>query len=343
MTTLDKRPFRTTRTLANLRQGRNDWYQVKASTGASAPAELWIYDEIGFFGITAQDLIKDLADAGPGDLDVRIHCPGGDVFEGLAIYNALAQRDGTVRVTVDSLAASAASFIAQAASPGQLIVAKNASIMIHDAFGFGLGNSKDLRELADLLDQQSDNIAGIYADRSGRPVAEWRAAMRAESWYVGQLAVDAGLADRVQDGKSAPQADWDLSVFPRYPGPGISNAGADESAWDGSRAWANGAASDDPAAFYAGICAGKKAGDPATQGAHALPHHYHPGDAPNRAGVSAALGRIGSTQGLTNEAAARSHLEAHQSAMSSPASGSDNHSGVLGPEDLAALQEVLGL
>src|SRR5258707_12045920 len=218
---MDKKPFRTTGPLATLRQGRNDWYQIRASSN-TATAELCIYDDRGFFGVTAQDLIKDLAAAGPGDLDVHIHCPGGDVFEALAIYNALAQRDGTVRVTVDSLAASAASFIAQAASPGQLIVAKNASIMIHDAFGFGLGNSKDLRELADLLDQQSDNIAGIYADRSGRPVAEWRAAMRAESWYVGQLAVDAGLADRVQDGKSAPQADWDLSVFPRYPGPGIS-------------------------------------------------------------------------------------------------------------------------
>jgi len=334
---LDKRPFRTTRTLANLRQGRNDWYQVKASAGASAPAELRIYDEIGFFGVTAQDLIKDLAAVGPGDLDVHIHCPGGDVFEALAIYNALAQRAGTVRVVVDSLAASAASFIAQAASPGQLIVAKNASIMVHDAFGLGIGNSKDLRELADLLDQQSDNIAGIYADRSGKPVAQWREAMRAETWYVGQLAVDAALADRVQDGKDSPKATWDLSVFPRYPGPGVSNAGVDESAWDAAKAWANGAASDDPAAFYNGICAGKKAGDPATQGAHALPHHYHPGDPPNRHGVSAALGRIDSTDGLTNKAAAQAHLDAHSSAMGS-GSGADDH---MDPEFLAALQEVL--
>lgn len=219
---LDKRPFRTTRRIANLRQGRNDWYRISNAT-ATAPAQVSIYDEIGFFGVTAADFVKDLAGIS-GDIDVHIHCPGGDVFEGLAIYNALAQRSGTVRVVVDSLAASAASFIAQAASPGELIVAKNASIMVHDAFGFGIGNSKDLRELADLLDQQSDNIAGIYADRSGKPVADWRAAMRAESWYVGQVAVDAGLADRVQDSKGEPQATWDLSVFPRYPGPGISNA-----------------------------------------------------------------------------------------------------------------------
>lgn len=92
-------------------------------------------------------------------------------------------------------------------------------------------------------------------------------------------------------------------------------ASVDESPWDASKAWANGAASDNPAAFYNGICAGKKAGDPATQAAHALPHHYHPGDAPNRHGVSAALGRLDSTQGLTNRGAAEAHLKAHQSSM----------------------------
>ncbi len=323
---LDKRPFRTTRTLANLRQGRNDWYQVKASAGTGEPAELRIYDEIGFFGITAQDLIKDLADAGPGDLDVHIHCPGGDVFEALAIYNALAQRNGTVRVVVDSLAASAASFIAQAASPGQLIVAKN-------AFGLGIGNSKDLRELADLLDQQSDNIAGIYAGRSGKPVADWRAAMRAESWYVGQAAVDAALADRVQDGKGESQASWDLSVFPRYPGPGITNAAVDESAWDGNAAMSACSTGSD----YAAICAGRKAGPPDERGSYALPHHKHPGAAPNRAGVNNAMSRLPQTQGLTNRQAAESHLKSHQSAMGS-GSGADDH---MDPEFLAALQEVL--
>src|SRR5258706_7519742 len=202
---MDKKPFRTTRTLANLRQGRNDWYQIRASSN-TAPAELRIYDEIGYFGITAQDLIKDLADAGPGDIDVHIHCPGGDVFEGLAIYNALAQRNGTVRVVVDSLAASAASFIAQAASPGELVVAKNASIMIHDAFGLGIGNSKDLRELADLLDQQSDNIAGIYADRSGKPVADWRGRVRAGGGEEGEGGVDEGRVGQGGEGESQHRA-----------------------------------------------------------------------------------------------------------------------------------------
>jgi len=83
----------------------------------------------------------------------------------------------------------------------------------------------------------------------------------------------------------------------------------DFSPWDANKAWANGAASDDPAAFYNGICAGKKAGDPKTQGAHALPFKYHPGDGPNAAGVRNALARINQTEGLTNKAEAQAKLE----------------------------------
>jgi ATP-dependent protease ClpP protease subunit len=205
------RPFRTTRDIVNLRQGRNDWYRITNAT-ATAPARIDLFDEIGWFGITAADFVRDMAGV-TGDLDVHVNCPGGDVFDGIAIYNALAQHKGTVTVHVDGLAASAASFIAMAASPGQLVIAKTASMMIHDAFGLAIGNASDMRQMADLLDVQSDNIAGIYADRSGKPAADWRTAMRAETWYVGQQAVDAGLADEVQG--AAVDNSWDLSVFSR--------------------------------------------------------------------------------------------------------------------------------
>lgn len=83
----------------------------------------------------------------------------------------------------------------------------------------------------------------------------------------------------------------------------------DQTAWDASKAWASGAASDDPAAFYNGICAGKKAGDPKTQGAHALPYKYTPGGSPNAAGVRAAASRLNQTEGLTNKAEATAKIE----------------------------------
>jgi ATP-dependent protease ClpP protease subunit len=242
---MDRKPFRTTRHLANLKQGRNDWYRIKAQ--ADGPAQLHIYDEIGYFGVTASDMIADLANV-TGDLEVHLNTPGGEVFDGIAIFNALKQRDGTVRIVVDSLAASIGSVIAQAASPGNLIIAKNASMMIHDGFGMAIGNAKDMREMADLLDKTSDNIASIYADRTGQPASQWRDAMLAETWYVGQEAVDAGLADHVQGSEPAaapdPASDWDLSVFSRAPAAirgavspgedGDGNAGGDDAdvPWD---------------------------------------------------------------------------------------------------------------
>lgn len=297
------RPFRTTRRIANLRAGRNDWYRITNAT-ATLPAQVNIYDEIGFFGVTAQDFVKDLADVS-GDLDIHLNCPGGDVFDAVAIYNALKQHeDGIVKVYVDGLAASAASFIAQAADPGNLIIARNASMMIHDAFGMGIGNAKDMRQLADLLDQQSDNIASIYAERSGKPVAQWREAMRAESWYVGQQAVDAGLADFVQGGPEVSDA-WDLSVFARQQ---VFDADYDTSAWDGNAAMS----ACSSAADYRSICAGEHShGSPDERAHWALPHHKSPGAAPNRAGVNNALSRLPQTQDLANRQAAESHLQAH--------------------------------
>ena len=207
---MDHKPFRTTRRIANLQQGRNDWYRIQAK--ADGPSLLHIYDEIGYFGVTAADMIADLGQV-KGDLEVHLNTPGGEVFDGIAIYNALKQRGDIVRIVVDSLAASIGSVIAMAADPGQLVVAKNASMMIHDGFGMAIGNAKDMRDMAALLDKTSDNIASIYADRTGQPAAQWREAMLAETWYVGQEAVDAGLADWVQGSEPAAAGGWDLSVF----------------------------------------------------------------------------------------------------------------------------------
>jgi ATP-dependent protease ClpP protease subunit len=298
------------------------WYKI--GNAADGPTQVNIFDEISWFGISAQDFVDDLSSV-KGDLEIHINSPGGDAFDGITIYNALANRPGVTTV-VDGLAASAASIIAQA---GQTrIMSPGSMMMIHDALALCIGNEADMLETAKLLGKVSDNIATVYAAHSDTPAADWRKAMIAEGWYTAGEAVDAGLADRLAErpgNGQAVAAEFDRSLFTRWTGQ-VTGASVDESAWDASKAWAAGAASDDPAAFYNAICAGKKAGDPATQAAHALPHHYHPGDPPNRRGVSAALGRLPGTQGLTNAGAARSHLEAHQSAMGSGSDGgSSNH------------------
>lgn len=165
----------------------------KAQDGSGATVVL-VYDEIGFWGITAADLVADLQGIS-GDLELHLNTPGGDVFDGIAIASALKQRSGQVRVVVDGLAASIGSVIAMAASPGQLVMMPNSTMMIHEAWGLCVGSADDMADMRGVLDKQSANIAGIYAARSGTAADGWRAVMKAESWMVGQEAVDAGLAD----------------------------------------------------------------------------------------------------------------------------------------------------
>jgi ATP-dependent protease ClpP protease subunit len=159
--------------------------------------EMWIYDVIdswgGYWGVSAKDVVQALQAAGANDVLVHVNSPGGDVFEGLAIYSTLRNHPGTITVRIEGVAASAASFIALAATT--VTIEPNAMVMIHDAWGMEAGNAAELRKFADLLDKASQNIAGIYA-KGGDP-EPWRDAMKEETWYVGQEAVDVGLADSV--------------------------------------------------------------------------------------------------------------------------------------------------
>lgn len=195
--------IRSTR-LLNLR-GQGSWYTIKNQ--AAGPTQIHIFDEIGYVGVTAQQFTTDLANI-QGDIELHLNTPGGEVFDGIAIYNALRPRQPVIHV--DSLAASIGSVIAMAAGPGKLIMGKNSTMMIHDGFGMTVGNAQDMRKMADVLDKTSDNIASIYADRTGKPASEWRNLMRNETWFTAEEAVAAGLADRV-DGNV--RNTWDLSIF----------------------------------------------------------------------------------------------------------------------------------
>lgn len=205
------RPLRSTRRLQNLTGTMPRWWKIENKKSAGVPSLVSIYDEIGMYGVPAGEFLADLSGI-DGDLDVHINSPGGDVFDAIAIYNTLKRRSGTVAITIDGLAASAASFIAQAASPGKLEMAPHSKMMIHDGFALGIGNAADMRELADQLDDASDDIAEIYAERSGKPAAYWRAKMKAETWYKDHEAVSDGLADRIS-GMDALRDAWDLSVL----------------------------------------------------------------------------------------------------------------------------------
>lgn len=177
------------------------FWQAKAAATEDDADELWIYDEIGFSwfdeGVTAAGFAKDLAALKGKRLTLRVNSPGGDVFDGLAIKNLIASHPATVTARVDALAASIASVIIQGAD--EVVVEPHAQLMIHDASGVSFGNADEMREMADLLDMISDNIAQVYADAAGGTSGDWRKVMKGEKWYTADEAVAAGLADRVGD------------------------------------------------------------------------------------------------------------------------------------------------
>jgi ATP-dependent protease ClpP protease subunit len=196
---------------------RRDWYRIEAKADTKA-AEVWIYDAIGadFFGdgVSAKSFAAELKGIDAEQIVLHLNTPGGDAFQGLAIYNALKDHPAKVTVSVDGLAASAGSFIAQAGD--RIRMNRGAQMMIHDAAGFAMGNAADMTKLAEVLDKTSTSLAEIYASRAGGTVDDWREAMRAESWYTATEAVDAGLADEmVNEEPPEPPVrnSWDLSVF----------------------------------------------------------------------------------------------------------------------------------
>ena len=170
------------------------WYSIKNLS--EAESEIMIYDFIGYGGVSADDFIRELADIKASKITLRVNSPGGDVFDGIAIFNAIARHKANVTAYVDGIAASAASFIVMAADTA--IMSPHAQMMIHEAHGLALGPADDMRKMADILDKSSDNIAAIYAKRAGGTIADWRVKMREETWFSDQEAVAAGLADRIE-------------------------------------------------------------------------------------------------------------------------------------------------
>lgn len=188
------------------------WYRIDNTAGSAAT--LYIFDEINpMWGIGAQQVVDQLKSIDASQIDVHINSPGGNVFDGIAIMNALRNHKANIAVKVDGLAASIASVIAMAGD--SITMSLGAQMMVHNPSGFAMGDAKTMRELADTLDKSRASIASIYADRAGGTVDAWGTAMDAETWYTAQEAVDAGLADKVDDSSQAGDiaAKFDLSIF----------------------------------------------------------------------------------------------------------------------------------
>lgn len=184
----------------------NRGYSAKKSGDA---ADILIYEQIGVSwwdgsGVSAKQFMEDLKLLGDvSALNVRINSPGGDVFEADAIYTALNTHKATVNVFIDGIAASAASYIAMAGD--SIAIAEHAKFMIHNAWGLAMGNADEMRKTADLLDTIDGGIRLIYQRRTNQTDEKLKTMMSAETWLVGQQAVDERFADSLMPAKAAPE------------------------------------------------------------------------------------------------------------------------------------------
>lgn len=173
-------------------------FSIKAK---GSTADIYIYEDVGdsfFGGVSAKQFAADLKAAGSvSAINLHISSLGGDVHDGLAIYRLLVDHPATVTSFIDGWAASIASVIAMA---GKTIkIAEAGAVMIHDAWGMGVGNAEDMRKLADMLEANTGAIADVYVARTGndkKKVVDW---MGAETWFYGQDAVDKGFADEIME------------------------------------------------------------------------------------------------------------------------------------------------
>lgn len=187
-----------------------NWFEFKSLSENADAVDLYLYDEIGGWGASAAQFISALAEFKGQRVNLHIHSPGGSVFEGHAIFNALRNHPGGVTVYVDGIAASMASVIAMAGAPVKM--ASNAFLMIHNPWTSGVGDSEELRKQADVLDKLKESLVSIYVAKSGQPRETIAAAMDSETWLDAEEAVAFGLADEVFEGMAV-AASIDFSRF----------------------------------------------------------------------------------------------------------------------------------
>lgn len=178
---------------------KSDWLYYAPAASAGETATIQIFDQIGedWFGgggLSGKQFSDVLNEVGNGPLLVEINSPGGNVWDGLSIYNQLRGRRAPVTTRVVGIAASIASIIALAGDKVEM--ADAALMMIHDPSGMASGTSEDMRKMADALDQHAEVLVGVYAKKTGKSPESIRAAMKAETWFTTPEAIAFGLVDK---------------------------------------------------------------------------------------------------------------------------------------------------
>lgn len=211
---------------------------LKAAETSEDSATIYLYDAIvdsdedayWYGGVSAESVVKALHQLKASTIHLHVNSPGGSVFGGRAIEQAVRSYKGEVIAHVDGLAASAASFLIMGAK--QVRIAPGAFLMIHNAWTFALGNASELRKTAELLDQIDGSLVQTYASRTGLEAEQIATMMADETWIGADDAVKMKFADAIDaaDAEASNSIDWDLSCYARAPRPSSRAPSAEQPA-----------------------------------------------------------------------------------------------------------------
>lgn len=172
------------------------WYQIQNK--ANNRLKISLHDEIGMFGVSAAQFLQEInVQQGVDFIDLDIHSPGGNMLDGIAIYNGLKAHPANINTHVTGIAASAASTVLMA---GDVVsMPEDAFIMIHNPSGFVGGESDDMREVADVLDKFKRSAINIYAKKTGKSPEEVSQVMQrnTSTWFSAEEALEFGLVDKI--------------------------------------------------------------------------------------------------------------------------------------------------
>lgn len=204
---LDKRP-------ANKKSG----FRIEASS-ESNEARIYIYDVIGYWGVTAEELVPLIDDLDVDTIKVHINSPGGGVFDAWSMKASLERNKAKIIVYIDGVAASAASYLMLAGE--EIHIANGGFVMIHEAGSFCIGNAKDMRDTADMLEKITSSIVHDYVASTNLDEKELRAMMADETWFDADEAIEHGFAthkvETKEDEPANMAARFDYSAFLHVP------------------------------------------------------------------------------------------------------------------------------
>lgn len=188
---------------------KETWYNIQSKASADS-VDVYLFNEIGAWGVTAQDFINDIKGYKEQAINLHINCVGGDVFEGMAIYNVLKKRNRKTTVYIEGIAASMGSIIALAGD--EVIMSENSLYMIHNAWGGTMGEASEMRKYANILEKLSNESADIYVKKTGLSIDKVKEMMDEETWMNAEEALQFGFIDSISDAVKV-AAKVDISKF----------------------------------------------------------------------------------------------------------------------------------